>query len=137
MSAPAIKAERLRVNRFLPYGRQVIEEDDIAAVAEAMRGELLTTGPYVRRFETALAKTVGANAARTSPLASASLVFSPSALYVVTVCPLSASTRDVAVRNNSRTLSDAVDSSFCAFPENAPRASLLACDDRGVWWLAW
>ena len=35
MSAPALKAERLRVNRFLPYGRQVIEEDDIAAVAEA------------------------------------------------------------------------------------------------------
>jgi UDP-4-amino-4,6-dideoxy-N-acetyl-beta-L-altrosamine transaminase len=60
MSAPAIKAERLRVNRFLPYGRQVIEDDDIAAVAEAMRGELLTTGPYVGRFETALAKTVGA-----------------------------------------------------------------------------
>ena len=60
MSAPAIKAERLRVNRFLPYGRQVIEEDDIAAVAEAMRGELLTTGPYVGRFESALAKTVGA-----------------------------------------------------------------------------
>ncbi len=60
MSAPAVKAERLRVNRFLPYGRQVIEDDDIAAVAEAMRGELLTTGPYVGRFETALAKTVGA-----------------------------------------------------------------------------
>jgi UDP-4-amino-4,6-dideoxy-N-acetyl-beta-L-altrosamine transaminase len=60
MSAPALKAERLRVNRFLPYGRQVIEDDDIAAVAEAMRGELLTTGPYVGRFETALAKTVGA-----------------------------------------------------------------------------
>jgi UDP-4-amino-4,6-dideoxy-N-acetyl-beta-L-altrosamine transaminase len=46
-------------NRFLPYGRQVIEEDDIAAVAEAMRGEFLTTGPYVGRFETQLAKTVG------------------------------------------------------------------------------
>ena len=60
MSAPAVKAERLLVNRFLPYGRQVIEEDDIAAVAEAMRGELLTTGPYVGRFEAALCKTVGA-----------------------------------------------------------------------------
>jgi UDP-4-amino-4,6-dideoxy-N-acetyl-beta-L-altrosamine transaminase len=47
-------------NRFLPYGRQVIEEDDIAAVAEAMRGDFLTTGPYVGRFETQLAKTVGA-----------------------------------------------------------------------------
>jgi UDP-4-amino-4,6-dideoxy-N-acetyl-beta-L-altrosamine transaminase len=62
MSAPALRAaEPLRGNSFLPYGRQVIEEDDIAAVAEAMRGDLLTTGPYVTRFESALAKTVGAN----------------------------------------------------------------------------
>jgi UDP-4-amino-4,6-dideoxy-N-acetyl-beta-L-altrosamine transaminase len=63
MSAPAIRRERPASplpNRFLPYGRQVIEEDDIAAVAEAMRGEFLTTGPYVGRFETQLAKTVGA-----------------------------------------------------------------------------
>ncbi|MGH6871690.1 MAG: UDP-4-amino-4,6-dideoxy-N-acetyl-beta-L-altrosamine transaminase [Rhizomicrobium sp.] len=58
MSAPALKPAL--VNAFLPYGRQVIEEDDIAAVAEAMRGDLLTTGPYVNRFETALCKTVGA-----------------------------------------------------------------------------
>ncbi|HEX3675763.1 MAG TPA: UDP-4-amino-4,6-dideoxy-N-acetyl-beta-L-altrosamine transaminase [Rhizomicrobium sp.] len=56
MSVPALKP----VQTFLPYGRQVIEEDDIAAVAEAMRGELLTTGPYVARFESALCKTVGA-----------------------------------------------------------------------------
>ncbi|HTQ14938.1 MAG TPA: UDP-4-amino-4,6-dideoxy-N-acetyl-beta-L-altrosamine transaminase [Rhizomicrobium sp.] len=58
MSSPALKPAP--VNAFLPYGRQVIEEDDIAAVAEAMRGELLTTGPYVGRFEAALCKTVGA-----------------------------------------------------------------------------
>ena len=49
-----------RINSFLPYGRQLIEDDDIAAVTDALRGELLTTGPYVARFETALAKTVGA-----------------------------------------------------------------------------
>jgi UDP-4-amino-4,6-dideoxy-N-acetyl-beta-L-altrosamine transaminase len=45
---------------FLPYGRQTIEEDDIAAVAAALRGELLTTGPLVPAFETAFAATVGA-----------------------------------------------------------------------------
>jgi UDP-4-amino-4,6-dideoxy-N-acetyl-beta-L-altrosamine transaminase len=61
MSARAVRRERPSLpNRVLPYGRQVIEEDDIAAVAEAMRGELLTTGPYVGRFETQLATTVGA-----------------------------------------------------------------------------
>lgn len=64
MSAPALRAaEPARSNSFLPYGRQVIEENDIAAVAEAMRGDLLTTGPYVARFESALAKTVGAQQA--------------------------------------------------------------------------
>jgi UDP-4-amino-4,6-dideoxy-N-acetyl-beta-L-altrosamine transaminase len=45
---------------FLPYGRQTIEEDDIAAVAEALRGEFLTTGPLVERFERAFAEQVGA-----------------------------------------------------------------------------
>lgn len=45
---------------FLPYGRQTIEDDDIAAVAEALRGDFLTTGPTVARFEAAFAETVGA-----------------------------------------------------------------------------
>lgn len=57
MSVPAHKAAS---QAFLPYGRQVIEEDDIAAVAEALRGDYLTTGPLVGRFEDALAKAVNA-----------------------------------------------------------------------------
>lgn len=46
---------------FLPYGRQTIEDDDVAAVAEALRGDFLTTGPTVEAFETAFAKKVGAD----------------------------------------------------------------------------
>ncbi len=45
---------------FLPYGRQVIEDDDVAAVAEALRADMLTTGPRVEAFEAAFAETVGA-----------------------------------------------------------------------------
>lgn len=45
---------------FLPYGRQVIEDDDVAAVAAALRGDYLTTGPLVTAFERALAETTGA-----------------------------------------------------------------------------
>lgn len=45
---------------MLPYGRQTIEEDDIAAVAQALRGDFLTTGPTVEAFETAFAQKVGA-----------------------------------------------------------------------------
>ncbi len=45
---------------FLPYGRQTIEEDDIAAVSEALRSGWLTTGPAVRGFEDAFGARVGA-----------------------------------------------------------------------------
>jgi UDP-4-amino-4,6-dideoxy-N-acetyl-beta-L-altrosamine transaminase len=48
------------VSGFLPYGRQTIDDDDIAAVAEALRGDFLTTGPTVDAFEAAFAETVGA-----------------------------------------------------------------------------
>lgn len=63
MSAPALKPARpseARAQSFLPYGRQVIEDDDIAAVTEVLRGEYLTTGPAVARFEQALATYAGA-----------------------------------------------------------------------------
>ena len=46
---------------FLPYGRQTIEDDDIAAVAQALRGDFLTTGPTVEAFEAAFAAKVGAD----------------------------------------------------------------------------
>ncbi|MDO1557946.1 UDP-4-amino-4,6-dideoxy-N-acetyl-beta-L-altrosamine transaminase [Brevundimonas sp. 2R-24] len=45
---------------FLAYGRQHIDESDIAAVAEALRGDYLTTGPTVAAFEAAVARAVDA-----------------------------------------------------------------------------
>ncbi len=45
---------------LIPYGRQEIDEDDIAAVVEVLRGDWLTTGPAVGRFESAFAELVGA-----------------------------------------------------------------------------
>ena len=44
----------------LPYGRQSIDEDDIAAVVEALRSDYLTTGPRVAAFEAALGEALGA-----------------------------------------------------------------------------
>ncbi len=44
----------------LPYGRQTIDDDDVAAVAAALRAEYLTTGPAVAAFEEAFAARVGA-----------------------------------------------------------------------------
>ncbi|MDB5424710.1 MAG: flmB, partial [Phenylobacterium sp.] len=45
---------------ILPYGRQTIEDDDIAAVVEALKADFLTTGPTVEAFEAAFAEKVGA-----------------------------------------------------------------------------
>lgn len=44
---------------MIPYGRQFTDEDDIAAVAEVLRGDWLTTGPAVDRFEEALQEWTG------------------------------------------------------------------------------
>ena len=38
---------------FLPYGRQTIDDVDVAAVSEVLRGDFLTTGPKGAEFEKA------------------------------------------------------------------------------------
>jgi len=48
------------IPRFLGYGRQLIGDEDIAAVASVLRGDHLARGPTVERFERALAERVGA-----------------------------------------------------------------------------
>ena len=44
----------------LPYGRQTIEDDDVAAIAAVLRSDFLTTGPAVEHFESAVAEYCGA-----------------------------------------------------------------------------
>jgi perosamine synthetase len=45
---------------LLPYGRQSLDEKDIAAVVEVLKSDWLTTGPKVVEFEEAFAAWVGA-----------------------------------------------------------------------------
>ncbi len=59
--------------RPLPYGRQLIEEDDVSAVVEALRGELLVQGARAEAFEHALAAKVGAAQAVTCSSGTAAL----------------------------------------------------------------
>jgi dTDP-4-amino-4,6-dideoxygalactose transaminase len=47
---------------WLNYGRQSIVDEDVAAVAEVLRGDWLTTGPQVALFEAELEKVTGAPA---------------------------------------------------------------------------
>lgn len=45
---------------MIPYGRQTIEDDDIQAVVDVLRGDYLTTGPKIAEFEKMVADYVGA-----------------------------------------------------------------------------
>src|SRR4051794_20649778 len=45
---------------MIPYGRQSIDDDDIVAVIDVLRGDWLTCGPAVERFEAALCDVTGA-----------------------------------------------------------------------------
>ncbi len=45
---------------FLPYGRQFIDADDVAAVVRVLQSDYLTTGPEGPAFEAAFADYVGA-----------------------------------------------------------------------------
>ena len=67
---------------FLGYGRQLIEEDDIAAVSAVLRSEHLAHGPAVDRFEQALAKACGAKAAAACSSGTAALQLALASLDV-------------------------------------------------------
>lgn len=45
---------------LIPYGRQFISEDDIEAVSNALRADLITTGPKIVEFEAKFAEYIGA-----------------------------------------------------------------------------
>src|SRR5439155_22603411 len=42
----------------IPYGRQLVDDDDVRAVCDVLRSDWLTTGPAVSRFESAIAEFV-------------------------------------------------------------------------------
>lgn len=50
----------MSTSHFIPYGRQTIDDDDIAAVVDVLRSDWLTTGPAVERFEADICAYTGA-----------------------------------------------------------------------------
>lgn len=50
-------------DKFLPYGRHAIDDDDIEAVVEVLRSAPLTAGPKIPEFEKAFADYIGAKEA--------------------------------------------------------------------------
>ncbi|MBF0431561.1 MAG: UDP-4-amino-4,6-dideoxy-N-acetyl-beta-L-altrosamine transaminase [Fibrobacteria bacterium] len=45
---------------FIPYGRQSIDEQDIAAVVSVLRSKVITTGPAIASFEKRMSNYIGA-----------------------------------------------------------------------------
>ena len=46
--------------KFIPYGKQSVDEEDIQAVVDVMKGDWLTQGPKIAEFEKTLSARVGA-----------------------------------------------------------------------------
>lgn len=54
------KTEQPIRDSYLAYGRQWIDDEDIQSVVDVLKGDYLTTGPTINKFEQALADYVGA-----------------------------------------------------------------------------
>ena len=42
--------------KYIPYGRQYIDKDDISFVTKSLKNDLITTGPFVKLFEKEISK---------------------------------------------------------------------------------
>ena len=69
---------------FIPYGKQSISDDDIAAVVDVLKSDFLTQGPRVTAFEHAIADKVGALHAVAANSATSALHLACLALGVTT-----------------------------------------------------
>lgn len=50
----------IKISKFLPYGKQFIDQDDIDSVVEVLKDDFITQGPRINQFEQAIADYVGA-----------------------------------------------------------------------------
>ena len=48
------------ISKFLPYGKQTIDDEDIEEVVKTLKSDFITQGPKIEEFEKALAKYCGA-----------------------------------------------------------------------------
>lgn len=48
------------ISKFLPYGKQTIDDEDIEEVVKTLKSPLITQGPKIEEFESNIAKYCGA-----------------------------------------------------------------------------
>jgi len=50
----------MNLNKFIPYSRQFIDQDDINDVIKVLKSDFITQGPKIQEFEQKLAEYCGA-----------------------------------------------------------------------------
>ena len=115
---------------LLPYGRQSVDEDDVAAVAAVLRGDWLTTGPTVTAFEDALRTYTGAASATTVTSGTAALHVAyavagvgPGDEVVTTPLTFVATASCAALLGATVVFADVSDDTGCLDPELAAQAT--------------
>ena len=121
---------------FLPYGRHVIDEDDIAAVVDALRSDYLTTGPRVGIFEQDLAQATGArhaiacsNGTAALHLAARVLNLGPGTVSVVPAVTFLATANAVRLNGGEVVFADVDPDTGLMRPQDLEEA-LSRCPDR-------
>lgn len=114
---------------LLPYGRQTIEDDDVAAVVEVLRSDWLTTGPKVGEFEEAFAAKVGAVHAVAFSSGTAAIhgaVFAanigPGDEVVTSPLTFCSTANTVLFQGGTPVFADIADDTMCLDPDRAERA---------------
>jgi perosamine synthetase len=123
---------------FLPYGRQLLDEDDIAAVVRVLRSEFLTTGPETESFEAELATACGAahaivvaNGTAALHCAYAAAGVEAGSEVITTPLTFSATSNTVLALGGRPVFADVDSRTLCLDPERAaavitPRTRVLA-----------
>jgi len=121
---------------FLPYGRHVIDDDDIAAVVAVLRSDFLTTGPRVGEFEQALVNATGArhaiacsNGTAALHLASRALNLGPGTISIVPAVTFLATANAVRLTGGDVVFADVDPDSGLMRPQDLEEA-LTRCPGR-------
>jgi perosamine synthetase len=114
---------------LLPYGRQTIDDDDVAAVVEVLRSDWLTTGPKVAEFEEAFASQVGATHAVAFSSGTAALhgaVFAagigPGDEVVTSPLTFCSTANTILFQGGEPVFADVSEDTLCIDPEQVERA---------------
>src|SRR5579862_4426931 len=114
---------------FIPYGRQSLDDDDIAAVVRVLKSDYLTTGPETTAFEAELAVACGAghavvvaNGTAALHCAYAAAGVGPGHEVITTPLTFSATSNTVLALGGRPVFADIDERTLCLDPERAAAA---------------